>query len=131
MLQTIATQKDLRKVKGKILKDFSYSVTYEDFVKSAKYKNIKTIAFVLALASMIFGLLLPLLVGICISLEDLGTDAFQVNMISNSILAIVFCLPLSLVFIVGALPLYNKIISATLSYYGFSVTPRVLKKQIA
>ena len=131
MLQTTATQKDLRKVRGKILRDFSYSITYEDFVKSTKFRNVKTIAFVLALTSMAFGLLLPLFIGICTSLKDFGTEAFQVNMISNSILAIVFCLPLSLVFIIGAIPLYNKIISATLSYYGFTVSPKVLRKQIA
>jgi hypothetical protein len=52
-------------------------------------------------------------------------------MISNSIFAIVFCLPLSLAFIIGAVPLYNKIISLTLSKYGFSFVPRKLSKEIA
>jgi hypothetical protein len=131
MLQSTVTQRDLRKLKGKVLNDFSYSVTYKNFVKSAKFKNVKTIAFGLGLLSMTLGLLLPLIVGFCASLKDLGTDFFQVNMISNSIFAIVFCLPLSLAFIIGAVPLYNKIISLTLSKYGFSFVPRKLSKEIA
>ncbi len=131
MFQSTAYHKDLGKIKGRILKDFSCSVTYEDFIESQKFKNIKTLAFIVALICMFIGLLLPLFLGFFTSLEDLGTEAFQVNMISNSIMAIVFCLPLSLVFIIGALPLYNRIISATLSYYGFIVNPKILKKQIA
>lgn len=131
MFQSTAYQKDLGKVKGRILKDFSCSVTYEDFIESQKFKNIKTLAFIVALFCMFIGLLLPWFVGFFTSLEDFGTEAFQVNMISNSIMAIVFCLPLSLVFIIGALPLYNRIISATLSYYGFIVNPKILKQQIA
>ena len=34
MLQSTVTQRDLRKLKGKVLNDFSYSVTYKNFVKS-------------------------------------------------------------------------------------------------
>lgn len=131
MVQAVATQKNLRKVKGRILRDFSCSVTYEDFLKSTKYKNVKTLAFILALVSMFFGLLLPLFVGVVTSLKDFGTELFQINVISNSIMAIVFCLPLSLVFIIGAVPLYNGIISSTLRYYGYTVTPKTLRKEIA
>ena len=131
MVQAVATQKNLRKVKGRILRDFSCSVTYEDFLKSTKYKNVKTLAFILALVSMFFGLLLPLFVGVVTSLKDYGTELFQINVISNSIMAIVFCLPLSLVFIIGAVPLYNSIISSTLRYYGYTVTPKTLRKEIA
>lgn len=131
MVHGTVTQKNLKKLKGKILKDFSYSITYEDFISSERFKTIKTFAFVLALISMFIGVMLPFFVGFFTSLKDWGTEAFQVNMISNSIIAIVFCLPLSLVFIVGALPLYNRIITTTLKYYGFPVTPKSLKKQIA
>ena len=35
MLQSVVTQRDLRNLKGKVLNDFSYSVTYKNFVKSA------------------------------------------------------------------------------------------------
>lgn len=131
MVQYSVCRKDLGKVKGKILKDFSCSVSYEEFIKSTKFKNIKTFAFVLALISMFIGLILPLIVGFFTSLKDFGTDVFQVNVISNSVMAIVFCLPLSLAFIIGALPLYKKIVSATLSHYGYKISPKVLKRQIA
>ena len=80
---------------------------------------------------MFIGLLLPLIVGFFTSLKDFRTDVFQVNVISNSVMAIVFCLPLSLAFIIGALPLYKKIVSATLSHYGYKISPKVLKRQIA
>lgn len=131
MVHSTVTQRDLKKLGGKVLRDFSYSVTYDDFLKSSTFKNVKTIAFIFALFSMAIGVLLPLFVGFFISLKDYGTEVFQINLISNSIIAIVFCLPLSLVFILGAISLYNKIISATLKYYGFTVTPKALKRQIA
>ena len=34
MFQSTAYHKDLGKIKGRILKDFSCSVTYEDFIES-------------------------------------------------------------------------------------------------
>ena len=49
MVHSTVTQRDLKKLGGKVLRDFSYSVTYDDFLKSSTFKNVKTIAFIFAL----------------------------------------------------------------------------------
>ena len=131
MYQETARKKDLEDLNGRILKKFSLVMSYDEFVNSKKFKNVKNFAFVIALISMMLGLLLPLFVGFISALEDYGTEAFQVNMISNAILSIVFCMPLSFVFIVGAIPLYNKIVGGVLEFYGYTSKQKTLKRKIA
>lgn len=125
MNNDVKSKKDLICLKGHVCKEYSYNQPVEGFVNSEKFKKDKTIAFVMALVSLSLGMLLPLIVGYCLSINDLGTDYFEVVFISNAITSMGFCLPFSLLLILGALPLYKRLVERAFIKNGF------VKKQAA
>ena len=115
----VIEKKDLKRLKGKVLKPFEYSLRIEDFVKTNKFANTKRLAFCYSLGSISMGLLLPVMIGFFTSMGDLNEDYFRVVFISNSIVASIICLPLSLVLIWAAIPIYKYTIAYYLRKNGF------------
>ena len=113
------TRKDLFKPKGKILKPFNYSFTASDFITQHDYKSFKNRAFTISLCTMLCGLLLPFFIGFISALPYWDTELFEPYMTSNAILALIFCMPLSVVMIAGALPLYRKLMAWFMQKNGF------------
>jgi len=113
------TAKNLKTLKGIACTQDSYFLTARDFLESATFKKEQTKAFISSACTMATGFLLPLLVGFFTALPDANTDYFQISVISNAMLATVFCLPLSIALIGISLPLYHRRIRKTLERYGF------------
>lgn len=119
IMTTSTTKKDLRVLKGKAHKTFSYFITVQDFMNSSTYKIKKNLAFIASILLMFLGAVLPLIIGFFTSFDSWNTAFYEINLISNSIMAIPFCLPLSLACIFGAVPLYKKLVDRIFVKYGF------------
>lgn len=118
---------DLEVLHGKVLKPFSYILSAEELKETPEFKMARNHAFFASIALLASGFFLPAIIGLCLSLPYIGTDYFGINFISNTIISTVFCLPLSLAMIAGALPLYKKLVDRFYKKFGFIRFERDLK----
>ena len=121
------TKANFEVLDGKILKPFSYILTAEELEETPEFKAARNRAFLASIGLLSGGFFLPAIIGFCLSISFVGTDCFSINFISNTILSTVFCLPLSLAMIAGAIPLYKKMIDHFYKRFGFIKIERKLK----
>ena len=112
---------------GKILKPFSYILSADELKETPEFKSARNHAFIASTGLLSVGFLLPAIIGFFLSVPCLGTDYFRIEFISNTIISTVFCLPLSLAMIAGAIPLYKKLIDRFFKRFGFIKIERNLK----
>lgn len=130
-LEKVVKKQSMKTLKGKVLKPFEYTLIIEDFVKTKNFKATKNKAFLAALSLICFGILLPVFVGFITSINQLGEEFFRVIFVSNCIISLIFCLPLSLVIIWSSLPLYKAIIQRYLEKYGFVMIQKSIENSAA
>jgi hypothetical protein len=118
---------DFEVLDGKILKPFSYILSPEELEETPEFKSAKNRAFASAVGLLSTGFFLPAIIGFFLSASCLGTDYFGIEFMSNTILSTVFCLPLSLAMIAGAIPLYKKMMDSIYKRFGFIKIERKLK----
>ena len=118
---------DFEVLDGKILKPFSYILSPEELEETPEFKAAKNRAFVSGVGLLAAGFFLPAIIGFFLSASCLGTDYFGIEFMSNTILSTVFCLPLSLAMIAGAIPLYKKMMDSFYKRFGFIKIERKLK----
>ncbi|MCR4938691.1 MAG: hypothetical protein K5930_01120 [Treponemataceae bacterium] len=118
---------DFEVLHGKILKPFSYILTVEELKETPEFKAARNHAFIASIGLSATGFFLPAIIGFCLSLPCAGTDFFGIDFISNTILSTIFCLPLSLAMIAGALPLYKKLVDRFYKKFGFIKLEKKLK----
>lgn len=109
----------LVKKSGKEVQVIEYALSVQDFMKTDVYKSTQKRAMRTSISFMITGILLPLIIGFFTALPDLSRPWFGISVFSNSALALVFTLPLSLGLIWSALPVYRRIIRRLFESYGF------------
>ena len=112
---------------GKILKPFSYILSAEELKESPEFKAARNRAFFAAVGLLSIGFFLPAIIGFFLSTPCVGTDYFGIEFVSNTIISTVFCLPLSLAMIAGAIPLYKKMVDNFYKKFGFIKIERNLK----
>ncbi len=118
---------DFEVLDGKILKPFSYILSPEELEETPEFKSAKNRAFASAVGLLSTGFFLPAIIGFFLSASCLGTDYFGIEFMSNTILSTVFCLPLSLAMIAGAIPLYKKMMDSIYKRFGFIKIEHKLK----
>ena len=118
---------DFEVLDGKILKPFSYILSPEELEETPEFKSAKNRAFASAVGLLSTGFFLPAIIGFFLSVPCVGTDYFGIEFVSNSIISTVFCLPLSLAMIAGAIPLYKKLVDNFFKKFGFIKIERNLK----
>lgn len=96
-----------------------YALSVKDFMQTDAYKAAQKRAVRTSISFMVTGILLPLIIGFFTAMPDLGKPYFGISVFSNSALAFVFTLPLSLGLIWSALPVYRHIIRRLFESYGF------------
>lgn len=96
-----------------------YSLSVKDFMKTDVYKSTQKRAMRTSITFMVTGILLPFIIGFFTALPDISCPYFGISVFSNSALAFVFTLPLSLGLIWSALPVYRRIIRRLFESYGF------------
>ena len=112
---------------GKILKPFSYILSAEELRETPEFKTAKNRAFAASTGLLSAGFFLPAIIGFFLSIPCIGTDYFGIEFVSNTIISTVFCLPLSLAMIAGAIPLYKKLVDNFYKKFGFIKIERNLK----
>lgn len=118
---------DYEVIDGRILKPFTYILTLEELENSAEFKGARARAFLAAIGMLGLGFFLPVIVGFFFAVPYMGTDCFWVNMVSDTIVSSVFCLPLSLALVAGSIPVYRKMVDHLYNSYGFVKHSRDLK----
>ena len=118
---------DFEVLDGRILKPFSYILSAEELKESPEFKTARNRAFLASIGLLSIGFFLPAIIGFSLSVSCLGTDYFAIEFTSNTILSTVFCLPLSLAMIAGAIPLYKKMVDSFFKKFGFIKIERKLK----
>lgn len=98
---------------------FEYALSVNDFMKTDVYKATQKKAMRTSLSFMVTGILLPLIIGFFTALPDIRRAWFGISVFSNTALAFVFTLPLSIGLIWSALPVYRRIIRRLFESYGF------------
>lgn len=112
---------------GKILKPFSYILSLDELRESPEFKVARNRAFMASIGLLSSGFFLPVIIGFFLSVPCIGADYFGIEFVSNTIISTVFCLPLSLAMIAGAIPLYKKLIDCFFKRFGFIKIERNLK----
>lgn len=107
------------KMSGKDVQKIEYALSVKDFMQTDVYKATQKRAVRTSISFMVTGILLPLIIGFFTALPDLSKPYFGISVFSNSALAFVFTLPLSLGLIWSALPVYHRIIRRLFESYGF------------
>lgn len=107
------------KMSGKDAQQFEYALSVKDFMQTDVYKSTQKRAMRTSISFMVTGLLLPFIIGFITALPDMNRPYFGISVFSNSALAFVFTLPLSLGLIWAALPVYHRIIRRLFESYGF------------
>ena len=123
----IVTKKNFEVLNGKVMKPFTYILSPEELEETPEFKSAKNRAFASAIGLLSTGFFLPTIIGFFLSISCLGTDYFGIEFMSNTILSTVFCLPLSLAMIAGAIPLYKKMMDNLYKKFGFIKIERKLK----
>ena len=123
----IITKKNFEVLNGKVMKPFTYILSPEELEETPEFKSAKNRAFASAVGLLSTGFFLPTIIGFFLSISCLGTDYFGIEFMSNTILSTVFCLPLSLAMIAGAIPLYKKMMDNLYKRFGFIKIERKLK----
>ena len=123
----IVTKKNFEVLNGKVMKPFTYILSPEELEETPEFKSAKNRAFASAIGLLSTGFFLPTIIGFFLSISCLGTDYFGIEFMSNTILSTVFCLPLSLAMIAGAIPLYKKMMDNLYKRFGFITIERKLK----
>ena len=103
----------------KKVQKIEYALSVKDFMQTDIYKSAQKRAMRTSISFMITGILLPLIIGFFTALPDFNRPWFRISVFSNSALALVFTLPLSLGLIWAALPVYRRIIRRLFESYGF------------
>ena len=123
----IVTKKNFEVLNGKVMKPFTYILSPEELEETPEFKSAKNRAFASAVGLLSTGFFLPTIIGFFLSISCLVTDYFGIEFMSNTILSTVFCLPLSLAMIAGAIPLYKKMMDNLYKRFGFIKIERKLK----
>ncbi len=118
---------DFEVLHGKVLKPFSYVLSVDELKETPEFKSARNHAFMVSAGLLSIGFFLPAIIGFFLSLPCIGTDYFSIEFISNAIISTVFCLPLSLAMIAGAIPLYKKLIDRFFKKFGFIKIEQNLK----
>lgn len=98
---------------------FEYALSVKDFMQTDVYKTTQKKAVRTSIGFMVTGIMLPLIIGFFTALPDIRQPYFGISVFSNSALAFVFTLPLSLGLIWAAMPVYRHIIRRLFESYGF------------
>lgn len=118
---------DFEVLHGKVLKPFSYVLSADELKETPEFKSARNHAFIVSTVLLSAGFFLPAIIGFFLSVPCIRTDYFKIEFVSNTIISTVFCLPLSLAMIAGAIPLYKKLIDRFFKRFGFIKIERNLK----
>lgn len=106
-------------VMNKSVKKIEYALSVKDFMQTDVYKTTEKRAMRTSISFIATGILLPFIIGFFTALPDVSKPYFGISVFSNSVLAFIFTLPLSLGLIWSALPVYRRIIRRLFESYGF------------